>query len=82
MNVRIIRTIDGERTVIQVAGRLKSGDVSELDKEIRSVDGPLVLDLSELKSADEAGVERLRELAFGQAALRGTSRYVQLLLDD
>ena len=46
-----------------------------------SVDGPLVLDLSELKSADQAAVERLRELASEGAERRGASRYVQMLLD-
>ena len=81
MNVRIITTNDREQTVLKVAGRLKSAYVSELDKEIRSIDGPFVLDLSELLSADEAGIERLRDLESGRAELHGTSNYVQLLLD-
>jgi hypothetical protein len=82
MSVRVTRTIDGERTVLEVAGRLESADLSELDKEIDSVDGSFVLDLSELRSADERGVERLRELAAGAAELRGASGYVQILLDS
>jgi hypothetical protein len=82
MSVRITRAIDGERTVLQVAGRLESADLSELDKEIRSLDGPFVLDLSELLSADERGIERLGELAAGAAELRGASGYVQMLLDS
>ena len=81
MSVRITTADDGERAVLKVAGRLKFGDVSELDKEVRSIAGPFVLDLSELQSADEAGIERLRELALGRAELRGVSHYVQLLLD-
>ena len=80
MSVRITRAIDGQQTVLQVAGRLESADLSELDKEIRSLDGPLVLDLSELLSADEAGIEKLRVLAAGRAELRGASHYVQMLL--
>ena len=80
MSVRVTPTIDGERTVLQVAGRLESADLSELDKEIRSLDGPLVLDLSELLSADEAGIEKLRELLSAGAELRGASHYVQMLL--
>lgn len=82
MNVRIIRVIDGVRTVIRVAGRLRSVDLSELEKETRLADGPFVLDLSELVTADEAGIEKLRELASGPAELQGASRYVQLLLGE
>ena len=81
MNVRIITTNDREQTLLKVAGRLKSADISELDREIRSIAGPFVLDLSELLSADEAGIEKLRELAAGGAELRGASPYVQLLVD-
>ena len=82
MSVRINRTIDGERTVIQVAGRLQSVDLPELEKEVRLAGGPLVLDLSELVTADEAGLQKLRELACGSAELQGASRYVQLLLAE
>ena len=55
---------------------------SEFDKEIRSIDGSFVLDLSEMLSADEAGIEKLRKLASSGAELRGASGYVQMLLDD
>ena len=81
MNVRISRSIDGERHVLQVAGRLESANLSELEKEVRSVDGPLVLDLSQLLSADAVGIERLRELASTGAELRGGSHYIRMLLD-
>ena len=82
MSVRVTRAIDGKQTVLQVAGRLESADLSELDKEIHSLDGPLVLDLSELLSADEAGIKKLRELEVGAAELRGVSGYVRMLLDS
>ena len=39
-----------------------SADLAELAKEYRSVDGALVLELSNLQSADPAGVEVLVEL--------------------
>lgn len=81
MNIRVVRFSEDQRTVLNIAGRLQSVDVSALDKEIRSVEGPLTLDLSELMSADQAGIERLRELQAEGAELRGTSRYVQMLLD-
>ncbi|MBC8868754.1 MAG: hypothetical protein H8E44_05025 [Planctomycetes bacterium] len=82
MNVRIIRRIDGEQTILRIAGRLQSVDLSILAEEIRTVAGPLLLDLSELVSADKAGIEKLCELAGGRAELRGASGYVQMLLDD
>lgn len=82
MRVRITSTIDGDQIILQIAGRLQSAAVSDLDKEIRSVDGPFLLDLSQLVSADEAGIAKLRELACGRAELRGASGYVQLLLKE
>ena len=82
MSLRIITTSDGEQTLVKVAGRLQLPFESELDREIRSIDGPFVLDLSELLSADEAGIAKLRKLASSGAELRGTSGYVQMLLDD
>ena len=81
MNIRVARFSEEQRTVLKIDGRLKSVDVSELDKETQSVEGPLTLDLSELMSADKAGIERLRELQAEGAELRGASRYVQMLLD-
>ena len=66
----------------RVAGRLQSIDLSELEKETRLVDGPFVLDMSELVTAGEAGIEKLRKSASGPAELRGASRYVQLLLAE
>ena len=82
MSLRIDRTTVGELTVLRVSGRLQSAEVPELEKEISSAAGRLKLDLSELMSADEAGIKRLRELAFSGAELHGASPYVQLLLDD
>ena len=81
MNVRVTRFNEGKRTVLKIDGRLRSVDVSELDQEAHSVKGPLVLDLSELMSADKVGIEGLRELQADGAELRGASPYVQMLLD-
>jgi anti-anti-sigma regulatory factor len=81
MNVRVTRTIDGFRTVLQIAGRLDSVGVSLLEEESRSVAGALVLDLSQLVSADEAGIEMLRQLVARGAELKGALPYVQMLVD-
>ena len=66
----------------KLLGRLQSGDLSELDQEIRLLDGLFVLELSELLTADEPGIDRLRELAAGGAESQGASHYVEMLLDS
>ena len=81
MSVRINRTTDAARTILQIAGRLESEVVPLLEQESRSVQGMLTLDLSQLISADEAGIKLLRELASRGAQLEGASHYVQTLLD-
>ena len=81
MSVRITTIADGEQVALQIAGRLQSRDLPDLDGEIRSADAPLVLDLSELQSADAEAVARLRELRGGNVKLDAASPYVQLLLD-
>lgn len=68
--------------MLHVAGRLLSVGLPERDKETSSVTGRLQLDLSELMSADESGIKKLRELAFSGVELDGASPYVQMLLDD
>ncbi len=82
MNVRITSTNDEERKILHIAGRLQSADVSELNKEITSDIGSLVIDLSELQSADKAGIMRLGELSAAGAEFRGVSPYLQMLLND
>lgn len=80
MAVRITRTSDAQRTVLRVDGELLSEDVAELTRERESVEGPLVLELSNLQSADPAGVGVLLELASLGAEIRGVSPYIELLL--
>ena len=77
-----MRTVDGGQTILQVAGRLQAVDVSVLDREVAAVAGSLVLDLSQLLSADGAGIKELRDCKAGGADLQGASGYVQMLLDD
>ena len=82
MNVRINSTNIGERTILTIAGRLQAADVSELDEEIHAEIESIVFDLSELLSADETAVSRLRELAAEGAEFRGVSPYVKLLMNQ
>jgi ABC-type transporter Mla MlaB component len=80
MCIRITKTVDSEATVLHVAGALTSEETGVLSNEFRNVDGPVVLELSELKSADAAGVAMLQEIASLGAELRGASPYIELLL--
>jgi len=81
MGIRITKTSDGRETVLCVDGQLRSENVAELTREYRSVEGPLVLDLSNLQSADEAGVDVLLELISTGTRIRGASPYIELLLN-
>jgi hypothetical protein len=82
MSVRITRRTEGERTILQVAGRLHSPGVALLQEENRSVEESLLLDLSQLISANTVGIKELRELVSRGAELEGASPFVQLLLDE
>ena len=80
MSIRITRTSDVRETVLRVDGQLRSENVAELTKEHGSVDGLLVLELSNLQSADTAGVVVLQGLISMGAQIRGASPYIELLL--
>ena len=82
MGIRIIKTSNDRETVLRVDGQLRAENVAELTKEQRSVEGPLVLDLSNLQSADEAGVDVLLELISTGTRIRGASPYIELLLNS
>ncbi len=61
MDIRITSASDAHETVLRVDGHLRRENVAELTKEHRSVDGPLVLELSNLQSADAAAVHSALE---------------------
>lgn len=69
-------------TILKVDGHLKADDVEELSRAFRSAKGASVLDLSELQSADSAGLEVLRELVSIGAEIRHASPYIELLLNS
>ena len=78
--VRISRKLGTGGTVVEVDGRLQSADVDELTREFAAADGPIVVELSNLQSADDAGVEALRKLASAGVRFQGASEYIALLL--
>jgi anti-anti-sigma regulatory factor len=82
MSVRITTTAATGETILRVDGRLMSEDVDELAKAHAAAEQPVVLDLSNLQSADPAGVRALMELASQGSELRDASPYVELLLKE
>jgi hypothetical protein len=81
VSLRISSHLAGECTVIQVDGQLRDDGVGELERMVADLVGPLRLDLSGLRSADEAGLAALRALRAKGAALAQASPYIALLLD-
>ena len=82
MELRLTATERDGSTIVHVDGRLAAGGVGELERLVRAVDGPVMIDLSNLLSADDAGVAALRTLAGQGARLVGASPYVALLPRD
>jgi len=70
-----------DRRVVRLAGRLTIAQVPELLSTCAH-GGPVDLDLSELVSADDAGIEAIRRVRAGGTRLVGAVGYIQLKLDS
>ncbi len=82
MRVRIeARRVENDVTLVTIAGRLAAANVRELHDLCECFEGTLVLDLSDLVSADAQGLEALRELEDRGAELRNVSPFIRLLKD-
>ena len=66
--------------VIRLEGWLEGESVAELERVIDGGSGPLRLDLTELRSADPAGLDALRVLRATGASIVGAPPYIRLLL--
>lgn len=80
MTIHVSETKHKHGRVLKVDGHLKANDVPELTSAYRSAQGNCVLDLSELQSADSAGLALLRELVSLGAEIHRASHYIELLL--
>ncbi len=80
MELRLSLSECGGSTTVHVDGRLTASGLGELQRLVRGLEGLIVIDLSNLLSADDAGVAELRSLAGRGAQLVGVSPYVSLLL--
>ena len=81
MMIRLTRHTEGKTTTIRLEGRLDANTVPDLEKECRSANPPLRVDLSGVSSADKDGIQTLRQLAAEGTELFGASPYVRQLLD-
>jgi hypothetical protein len=68
--------------VIHADGRLSRLSVAELEGVLRTTAGPITLDLTNLLSADDAGVAVLRSFSDKGVRLVGVSPYMALLLTN
>jgi hypothetical protein len=80
MVFRLIVSEAPDLTTIRVVGRLRDEGVALLGDSCDGARRPLVLDLSDLTSASDAGVLLLGRLAGEGVHVLGASQYVRLLL--
>ena len=74
---------EGDRWLIRLAGRLSVHEVPDLLRVCgEHGEDPVKVELSDLLSADAAGIDALRRVRSAGAKLTGTSAYIQLKLDS
>jgi hypothetical protein len=81
MTIYITCTEGPDRTTLRVDGWLEGDEVDELLQVVRATTQPVVLNLTDLRSADERGVRVLRQLAEQGVRLTGVSDYLKLLME-
>ena len=72
---------EGDRRVVRLAGRLCEDQVPELLLAC-STPPQVTLDLTELVSTDDAGLDALNRIRVRGGTLTGAPRYIQLKLDS
>ena len=77
--IGVVQEVD--RRVVRLAGQLSGAQVPEL-LEACADGGGLQLDLSDLVSADMAGIDALQRLRAAGAHMVGVPGYIQLKLDS
>jgi anti-anti-sigma regulatory factor len=81
MEIRIDIESEGSDVVLHVAGRLTGPAIAQLTEACEPMNGRIVLDLSKLKFADDAGAEAIRTLRERGADIRGASSFIKLLIN-
>ena len=80
--IRITTTLKSSLLTIKADGRLVSGETEVLVEACEGHPGPLVVDLSDLHYADDAGIAVLRELKTRGASIVSARPYLALQLAD
>src|SRR5436190_7906978 len=80
MTIYIASSSDSGTRIVRIEGWLEGEAVDELERVIGGGSGALRLDLSELRSADKAGLAALRAHRAAGASIVGASPYIRLLL--
>jgi hypothetical protein len=78
---RILTRRENNRLVVRLAGRLGEAQVPELLEVCEQSNGPPLLELDELLSADGIGMDALRRIEEQGAELVGMPQYIRLKLD-
>jgi len=79
--IRIASKRVDSQTIVSVAGKLEERHLAELQKHCAAAATALTLDLSDLKSADNAAIGWLGERLARGDEIKGASPYIKLLLE-
>ena len=82
MGIRIDCHFNGAKTVISIAGRLCGTAVKQLERAFTQVEGPRVIDLSNLVFADSEGIDAIRARIDEGAQVQGASPFIAMLLEN
>ena len=80
--IRITTTLNESGRTVKVDGRLLSGDTEELVRACQGSVDTLVIDLSDLRFADDEGMRVLKDLRAHGATLRDARLYLSTLLEN
>jgi hypothetical protein len=80
MTIYISCSSDSGTRTVRIEGWLEGEAVVELERVVEGASGALRLDLSELRSADKAGLAALRAHRAVGDSIVGASPYIKLLL--
>jgi anti-anti-sigma regulatory factor len=67
--------------VLELSGRLAGSTVTQLTSACNPIEGMFMLDLSNLKFADDNGVDVIQMLRKKGAQVRGESSFINLLIN-
>ena len=82
MTVRIMTATEPDATVIRIEGDLSVEELEEFDRVCGKTNGLLVLDLTNLGSADAEGLRTLASLMKQGIEIRGASPYIRMRLES